>query len=130
MLAAYPPASATMNATVLGVMASASASISPNGTILKPGANGPNPPRERGILFQQIVNIGKGPAVDPSADPADPKLRRPGSTAPASVGMKLRDLPDMDFKALNDLAAKSPTRTCKAHGLAGLRIFLPLFTSP
>jgi FtsP/CotA-like multicopper oxidase with cupredoxin domain len=56
------------------------------------------------------VNIGKGPKVDPSADPADPKLRR-SSNSPPNVGMKLRDLPDMDFAALNALANQPGVHT-------------------
>jgi FtsP/CotA-like multicopper oxidase with cupredoxin domain len=58
------------------------------------------------------VNITGNPPKggDQSADPADPKLRR-SSNSPPNVGMKLRDLPDMDFAALNALAAKAPTRT-------------------
>jgi FtsP/CotA-like multicopper oxidase with cupredoxin domain len=58
------------------------------------------------------VNITGNPPQggDPSADPADPKLRR-SSNSPPNIGMKLRDLPDMDFVALNALAATVPTRT-------------------
>jgi FtsP/CotA-like multicopper oxidase with cupredoxin domain len=57
------------------------------------------------------VNLIGNAVKDTTADPADPKLRRKGSTAPANVGMQLRDLPDMDFATLNALAAKAPTRT-------------------
>ena len=57
------------------------------------------------------VNLTGNAVKDNSADPADPKLRRKGSTDPANVGMQLRDLPDMDFATLNALAAKAPTRT-------------------
>ena len=55
------------------------------------------------------INVVGGTVSDDSADPADPKLARPGS--PAGVGMKLRDLPDMDFAALNAKAAKAKPRT-------------------
>ena len=70
----------------------------PTGNVLTPGTP----------VLQ--VNIGNGPKVDLSADPADPKLRR-SSNSPPNIGMKLRDLPDMDFAALNALAAKASTHT-------------------
>ena len=49
------------------------------------------------------VNLIGDAVLDSSAD------RRPAASGP--VGMKLRDLPDMDFAALQTKAAKLPTRT-------------------
>ena len=47
---ASPWIGSTRKATVWGPMAAPSASASPNGTILKPGAKGPKPPRDCGSL--------------------------------------------------------------------------------
>jgi FtsP/CotA-like multicopper oxidase with cupredoxin domain len=52
------------------------------------------------------VNVSGGTISDNSVDPSIGPL---GS--PPGVGMKLRDLPDMDFAALQAKAAKLPTRT-------------------
>ena len=49
------------------------------------------------------VNLTGSAVLDSSADPSA------GASGP--VGMKLRDLPDMDFAALQTKAAKLPTRT-------------------
>ena len=49
------------------------------------------------------VNLTGGAVSDTSADPS--------TGAAGAVGMKLRDLPDMDFAALQAKAAKLPTRT-------------------
>ena len=46
MTPASPWIGSTRKATVFGVMAASSASASPNGTTVKPGANGPKPPRD------------------------------------------------------------------------------------
>ena len=47
---ASPWIGSTRKPTVLGVMAASSASASPNGITLKPGANGPKPPRDCGSV--------------------------------------------------------------------------------
>jgi FtsP/CotA-like multicopper oxidase with cupredoxin domain len=52
------------------------------------------------------VNVSGGPISDNSVDPSIGPL---GS--PPGVGMKLRDLPDMDFAALQAKAAKLKTRS-------------------
>jgi len=54
-----------------------------------------------------VLQVNIGAAV--SDDSADPSVAPPGS--PPGVGMKLRDLPDMDFAALQAKAAKLPVRT-------------------
>ena len=53
------------------------------------------------------VNITGTTVSDDSADPSIP----PTSGLAPNVGMKLRDLPDMDFAALQAKAATLPTRT-------------------
>jgi hypothetical protein len=55
-------------------------------------------PRHAGAVGQRVGNA--------IADSTDPAL---GAIGP--VGMKLRDLPDIDFAALNAKAAKLPTRS-------------------
>ena len=49
------------------------------------------------------VNLTGSAVSDPSADPSVGQV--------GAIGMKLRDLPDMDFAALQTKAAKLPTRT-------------------
>jgi FtsP/CotA-like multicopper oxidase with cupredoxin domain len=56
-----------------------------------------------GTPVLQINMTGNIVANDPSADPSVGAI--------GVVGMKLRDLPDMDFAALQAKAAKAPTRT-------------------
>ncbi len=50
MTPASPWIGSTRKATVFGVIASSSAAASPNGMILKPGANGPKCPRVSGSV--------------------------------------------------------------------------------
>src|SRR5262249_13045450 len=59
-----------------------------------------------GTPVLQVNLVGNAPASDPSADPS---VAPAGS--PLGVGMKLRDLPDMDFAALQAKAATLPVRT-------------------
>jgi FtsP/CotA-like multicopper oxidase with cupredoxin domain len=72
----------------------------PTGNTLTPGTP----------VLQVNISSKKPGFVDQSADPANPTLRR-SSNSPPNIGMKLRDLPDMDFAALNAEAAKCPVRT-------------------
>ena len=62
MTPASPWIGSTRKATVLGVIAAASASESPNGTMRKPGGNGPKPPRASGIGGE--ADDGDGAAVE------------------------------------------------------------------
>jgi FtsP/CotA-like multicopper oxidase with cupredoxin domain len=54
-----------------------------------------------------VLQVNIGPATEPESS-ADPSVAPAGS--PPNIGMKLRDLPDVDFVALNALAAKATPR--------------------
>ena len=62
-----------------------------------------------------VLQINIGAVV--TDDSADPAVAPPGS--PPNVGMKLRDLPDMDFAALQVKAATLPTRTWRFERASG-----------
>jgi hypothetical protein len=55
-----------------------------------------------------VLQVDIGAATEPE-NSADPSVAPAGR--PPGVGMKLRDLPDMDFVALNAEAAKATPRT-------------------
>ncbi len=55
-----------------------------------------------------VLQVNIGGATEPESS-ADPSVAPAGS--PPGVGMKLRDLPEMDFAALQAKAAKLPIRT-------------------
>ena len=63
---ASPWIGSTMKAAVSGVIAASSAAASPNGTVAKPGANGPKPSRYCASLEKPTMVVVR-PAKLPSA---------------------------------------------------------------
>ena len=63
---ASPCTGSTMNAAVFGPIAASSAAGSPNGTLRKPGVNGPKPSRYCGSL-EKLMMVVVRPAKLPAA---------------------------------------------------------------
>ena len=66
MMPASPWIGSTRNAAVFGVIAASSAAASPNGTLTKPGANGPKPSRYCASLEKPTMVVVR-PAKLPAA---------------------------------------------------------------